>query len=277
MLTQRKALVLVTLVLLCFALLSSRWTGMFTRPLTNVVMLVQHPAGWIASQIGFDPAVDYPEMSEQQLEDQLAAERKWNDELWQQNEQLREQIEAFNAIIEIRPIESIRMVEARVSRFNDDPLNPTLTLLRGSLSGIKPDTAVAYRSNLIGFVTDQIGPTNATVSLITKPGFQIEVNIMPPEGVRAGQGWPVKDRVKSDGKGGFTCSLSKETAGYLQPGDLVRVSDTLRESANGFLLGVINKIEPDSQSPHLLSQIFIKPRTPIGPQRLVTVLTERDD
>lgn len=277
MLTQRKALVLVTLVLLGCALLNLRVTNALANAIKYTVDTVQYPADRLASMLKSDPRVDYPEMSDQALADQLAAARKQNNELWQENVRLREQIESFIAITEIRPIDSIRMVEARVSRLDSNPVNPTMLVLRGSLHGLRPDDAVAYKSNLIGFVTDSIGPANATVSLITRVDFSIGVQIMPPPDIEAGEGWPFKTRVKSDGGGRFYCSLAQNVAKELRPGDYVRASDTIRESANGFLLGLIEKIEPDPKDPLKLSRVVIKPRAPIGPQRMVTVLTERTD
>lgn len=273
MLTQRKALVLVTLVLLCCALLNPRWTGW----LGHTVNTLQYPAYQLAILFRTDPPVDYPDLSDQELEDQIAAARKENNALWQENERLREQIDSFVAIIESTDMSSIQLVEARVSRFNSTPANPTMLVLRGSLHGLKADDAVAYKSNLVGFVTDSIGPANATVTLITRKDFSIGVQIMPPPGVEAGEGWPFKTRVKSDGEGVFYCSLAKNVAKELRPGDYVRAADTIRESANGFLLGLIEKIESDPKDPLNLSRVVIKPRAPIGPQRMVTILTERTD
>ncbi|MEM6506064.1 MAG: rod shape-determining protein MreC [Planctomycetota bacterium] len=277
MLTQRKALVLVTLVLLCCALLNSRWTGWLAGPLTHTVHTLQQPAYYSANLMMRDTPVDYPEMSDRELESLLAKAQKENDALWQENEKLRDQINSFEAIVLATDMTSIRMVVANVGRFNSDPVNPTVLILRGSLHGLKPDDPVAFESNLIGFVTDSIGPANATVSLITREGFSIGVNIMPPPGVEAGEGWPFKTRVRSDGKGKFYCTLAKSVAEELRPGDYVRAADTIRESANGFLLGLIEKIENDPKDPLSLSRVTIQPRAPIGPQPKVTVLTERTD
>lgn len=277
MITPRKGLFVVVIMLLLCALLNARWTGWFTRPVNRTVETLSYPAGLVASSFRSDPAVDYSQQTDKPLADSLAAERAWNDQLWQENERLREQLEAFEAIAEIRDIKAIQLVEARVSRFNGDAVNPTMKIMRGSLHRIKRDDAVAFKSNLIGFVTDDIGPVNATVTLITRPGFEIEVNIMPPQGVRAGQGWPVTDRAKSDGKGGFVCELDDQITQYLRKGDLVRVSDTIRGSANGFVLGVIAEIKDHDKRPLQLDRVIIKPRTPIGPQRMVTVLTDRTD
>lgn len=277
MLTQRKALVLVTLVLLGCALLSTRWTSWLAHPVAHVVNTLQIPAHQLANTFKTDPPVEGPEVSETEYEELLAAERKENNALWQENEKLREQLSSFEAIIEHTDIKSIRLVEARVARYNNDAVNPTMLLMRGSLHGVKTDDAVAYKSNLIGFVTDSVGPANATVTLITRKGFSIGVQIMPPPGVKALEGWPFKTRVKSDGDGKFYCELNKNIAKKLQPGDYVRAADTIRESANGFLLGVIEKVEAAKQDPLNLSRVTIKPRALIGPQRMVTILTERTD
>jgi len=277
MFTSRRILLLVAFLLLLCALLNPRYTRWLTRPMASVVETLQYPAWFVASNVKTDPGSRFSIGSTEPLAEQLEAERTWNDQLWQENKRLRQQLDAFDAIKEIRDIDQIRMVEARVGRFTDDPINPTIKILRGYMQGLKPDDAVVYQSNLLGFVTDEIGPITATVTLISKPGFEVEVNIMPPQGIRSGEGWPVTDRAKSNGKGGFTCDLDDSITRYLQKGDLVRVSDTLRDSANGFVLGTIESIEDHPDRPLQLDRVLILPRTPIGPQRMVTVLTERND
>jgi cell shape-determining protein MreC len=282
MLTQRKALVLVTLVLLGCALLSTRWTRWLAMPITHTVNALQYPADRMASAMKTDPEVAYPEQSDDVLAELLARERKENEALWIEIDRLNEQLASFNAIINVRDIDSIRLVDANVSRYNNDPVNPTMLVMRGSLHGLKADDAVAYKSNLIGFVTDSVGPATATVTLVTRKGFSIGVHIKPPPDPnnpdkKLAAGWPFKTRVKSDGAGRFFVTVAKSTAKSLRPGDYVRAADTIRESANGFLLGLIEKIEDDPKDPLNLSRVVIKPRAPIGPQSTVTILTERTD
>ncbi|MEO0474995.1 MAG: rod shape-determining protein MreC [Planctomycetota bacterium] len=277
MLTQRKALVLVTLVLLGCALLNTRWTSWLASPLSQTVNTLQYPADFAASALRTETREEVDERSEDQLLALLDSALKENVELWIENEKLNEQLESFEVIYDRVDPKAVKLVEARVSRYNDDPINPTILVLRGSLHGLEPDDAVAFKSNLIGFVTDSIGPANATVTLIIREGFSIGVQIMPPPEVEAGEGWPFKTRVTSDGKGGFFCDLKNDIAEELRPGDYVRAADTIRDSANGFLLGIIDKIEPSDDAPLNLSRVTIKPRVPIGPQRTVTILTERTD
>lgn len=282
MLTQRKALMLVTFVLLGCALLSTRWTSWLASPLKHTVNTLQYPADFVANQLKTEQPIDAPTESKQQLDAMLYAARQQNEALWIEIDKLKEQIASFNAIQEIRDIESIQLVEARVSRYDSDPTNPTLFILRGSLHGLSQDDAVASRSNLIGFISESVGPANATVSLITREGFSIGVQIKPPPdpnnpNKKLAPGWPFKTRVKSDGEGRFYCELKNDVAEELRPGDYVRAADTIRESANGFLLGTIEKIERAKEDPLNLSRVIIMPRVRIGPQRMVTVLTERND
>jgi len=279
MITQRKALVLVTLLLFACALLNTGWTNWLTRPITHTINTLQYPADWLANQFKDDQPIDVPEASKQELALLLREARKENEELWIEIEKLNDQIASFNAIQEIRDIESIQLVEARVSRYNSDPTNPTMLILRGSLHGLQRDDAVASKSNLIGFVTDSIGPTSATVTLLTRKGFSIGVQIKPPpkKDQVLPPGWPFKTRVESDGKGGFFFEVKQKTAQGFRPGDYVRAADTILESANGFLIGYIEKIEDSKDDPLNLSRVTIKPSVPIGPQRTVTVLTERND
>ncbi|MGB1125462.1 MAG: rod shape-determining protein MreC [Phycisphaeraceae bacterium] len=277
MLSQRKALVLVTLVLFGCALLNKRWSAWLTGPITHTVNTLQYPADLLASSMKAEVQEELPEVGEEKLRDLLNSALKENAELWTENQKLNEQLESFKVIYERVDPKAVQLVEARVSRLNDDPINPTMLVLRGTLHGLKPDDPVAFKSNLIGFVTDSIGPANATVTLITREGFSIGVQIMPPPEVEAGEGWPFVTRVKSDGEGAFYFELKESIARKLQPGDYVRASDTIRDSANGFLLGLIEKIEPAKENPLNLSRVTVRPRVPIGPQRMVTILTERTD
>ena len=282
MLTQRKALVLVTLVLMACALLNTRWTSWLAHPVAHTVNTLQIPADFFANQLKTDPKLPQTESSEEVLAVLLDKAHAQNEALWDENKKLKEQIESFQAIYEYTDRKSVQLVEARVSRHNGNAINPTMLIMRGSLHGLKPDDAVAYKANLIGFVTDSVGPANATVSLITRKGFSIGVQIKPPPNPdqpdeKLAPGWPFRTRVKSDGEGLFFFTLKSSTAKKLRPGDYVRASDTILDSANGFLLGLIEKIEDDPTNPLNLSRVTIKPRTPIGPQRMVTVLTERTD
>lgn len=282
MLTQRKALVLVVFVLLGCAMLNTRWTSWLALPVTHTVNTLQYPADFVAHQLKREQQSDTPDQSKQELEALLYAARQQNEALWIEVDKLNDQIASFQAIQEIRDMKSIQMVEARVSRFDRAPTNPRLHILRGSLHGLKPDDAVAFRSNLIGFVSATIGPVNTTVSLITGEGFSIGAQIKPPPDKEnpnqpLAPGWPFKTRVHSDGRGGFFVELDNDIAEELRVGDEVRAADTIRESANGLMLGLIEKIEPANEDPLNLSRVTIRPRTLIGPQRMVTVLTERND
>ncbi len=277
MITPRKGLLLVVLVLLLCGLLNARWTGWLSRPVTNTIDTVQYPAGWVASRLKSDPPIKEKVYEEDELRDKLRETQRYNAELWVENAELQEQIEAFKAIANIQDIKAIRPVQAPVSAYNADPVNPTMKLLRGSLQGIKVDDAVAYKQNLIGFI-QEVGPLTSTVKLITSQDFRSEVMIMPPDRVRAGNNWPYIDWVESDKKGGFYIGeIAKSTSSALRPGDVVRVRDSLRKSANGFVLGEIISIEDHPTNPTQDSRVHIAPNTPIGPQREVTVITDRTD
>lgn len=276
MITARKGLFLVALVLLACSVLNARWTSWLTRPVTGTVDTLQWPAGWVASNFKTDPAVDRPAYSDDELHELLDKADKYNAELWAENAELREQLEAFEAIARIRDIKAIRLVQAEVAFYDADRTNPSMKLLRGSLHGITQDDAVAYKQNLIGFV-DEVAPITSTVRLVTGPDYRSEVMIMPPGQVREGNGWPFITRVESDGKGGFFCDLKHAVADSLRAGDVVRVRDSLRRSANGFVLGQVASIEEHPTDPRNLKRVVVTPNTPIGPQSEVTVITDRVD
>jgi len=277
MITPRKGLFVVALVLLLCGLLNARWTGWLTRPMNSVVRTLTYPAGWVGSQVKSDAPAQSAYTGDIDLVEKLELANARNAELWIVNERLREQIESFEAVVEIKDNGSFRMVESRVGRVNNDPANPTMELLRGSLHGLQSDDAVLYRSNLIGFVTKDVGPTTATVSLITRPGFSVEVQIQPPSNVPVGEGWPVITRVETDSDGRFYCDLRINVGDAMRPGDEVRVSDDLYESAIGFILGLVDEVARHPDRPELLRRVYIRPRTRIGEQSRVTVITEPTD
>lgn len=272
MLSQRKALVLVTVVLLCCALLGSGWTGW----LQTTVDTLQKPAGWGASLLESDPEVRNENLTEAQLIKQNLDLKAYNASLWSENEKLREQIKSLKAIGLVIDLEAIRPVQAKVASVNSDPVNPTMKILRGSLSDIKPGDAVVYQTNLIGFV-QSVGPVTGNVTLINSPNFRSQIAIMPPSQLRMENNWPVIARAESDGKGMFKSDISESVAKFLRVGDVVRIDDTLRDSANGFVLGDIVVIEAHPSRPLLDKRIIIEPRTPIGQQNSVTVMAERKD
>lgn len=276
MLTQRKALVLVTLVLLCCALLGPRWTSLLSRPLQSTIDTLQWPAGWVASTIKPQAEVREENLTEVQLTKQNLELKAYNASLWSENEKLREQIKSFNAIGLVTDLEAIRPVQAKVASVNSDPVNPTMKILRGSLADIKPGDAVAFQTNLIGFV-EEVGPVTGTVSLINSAKFRSQIAIMPPNQSRMENNWPVIARAEYNGKGVFRSDISEGVAKFLRVGDVVRIDDTLRDSANGFVLGDIVAIEAHPNRPLLDKRIIIEPRTPIGQQSSVTVMAERKD
>ena len=279
MITARKCLFAVALVLLLCALLNVGWTRWLTAPVRHTVETVQWPADWLAwglASFQDDPPVKGTDLPQSQLHEQLIEAQNYNMALWSENKDLRSQLEAFKAIAIITDIKAIRPVQAQVSVFNDDRTNPTMKLLRGSLAGIKKDDPVVYKQNIIGFVQD-VGPVTSTAKLVTSPDYRSEVMIMPPNRNEAGDGWPFITRVQSDGKGAFYCDLKVKIANELRPGDVVRVRDALRKSANGFVLGEIKSIDEHPTNPRLESRVFIVPNTPIGPQSDVIVITERKD
>lgn len=279
MISARKALLAVALVLLCCALLNQRWTGWLTGPINGFVHTVQYPAGWLAGAIKPTVGVAYPEAVDsdlQALKQRIREANKYNDELWAENRRLRRQIDTFEVIAEIRDLEEVKLVEAKVSRFNDDPINPTMTLLRGAMHGVQEDDPVVYRFQMLGYI-ESVGPTTSTATLITKPDYRTEVTIRPPDQDRMENNWPVFARAQSDGKGAFYSDMAKDITKALRVGDVVRISDRLRESANGFVLGEIAEINKHPDRPLVDDRVLIKPTTPIGPQGMVTIITQRTD
>lgn len=279
MISARKALTATVFVLLCCALLDTRWTAWLSGPVHRIVNTLQWPAGWTAATLvkyDSDPQVDLPDATLEELKHELDEADRYNRELWLANSKLKQQLRTFQAIAVIQDIEAIRMVEAKVSQHNDDPVNPTMKLLRGALHGVAVDDPVVYETNLIGFV-EQVGPASCTVSLITRRGYRTEIIINPPKQRRMNNNWPAFARAESNGKGAFICDLSLDIAEHLRPGDLVSVSDTLRATANGFVLGTIASIEDHPDRPLQDRRLTIRPRAPIGPQQSVTILTQRKD
>ena len=279
MFTARKTLFAVALVLLCCALLNTRWTGWLSGPVYNTVNTLQKPAGWITATVvkhDANPRVQLPDATLEELKRELDKADRYNRELWLTNTELKRGLNAFKAIVEIQDIKSIRMVQAKVAHYADSAINPTMKLLRGKLDGVVVDDAVVYETNLIGFV-QEVGPATCTVSLISRPDYRTEIILNPPKQRRMNNNWPAFARAESDGKGRFISDISEKIADHLRVGDLVSVSDTLRTTANGFVLGQIESIKDHPDRPLQDKRLVILPRAPIGPQQTVTILTQRKD
>ena len=309
MITPRKGLFAVALLLLLCGLLRTDWTIYVSRPINHTVKTLQWPAGMVASWslITPDPESEtaHDDDPEESLVHQLEAANQFNRHLYNVNRELRDQLATFQAITNIKDMSSFQLVDARVSSRSNDPANPTIDILQGSLRGLQRNDPVLYRSDLIGFVTDQIGPTTATVQLINHPDFSMQVHIQPPinqivdipevlerdendDSVNAGElidqrlsesGWPLVDRIETDDDTGelYLDMRISLVDGHLQVGDFVTAGDSLYESATGIVIGVIDRVERHPNNPELLRRVFIRPRTPIGEQGRVIVITEVDD
>lgn len=277
MISSRKVLLALVAVLFGTSLLGARWTGWLTKPITYAVIETQRPARWTAANLRSEAPARFDQTGdEDELRYRLDLAKRYNDALWQENKELKAQIAAYDVITEIRDLNQEQLVEAKVSRYAPGVVNPSMTLLRGSRDGIEKGNAVVFRANLLGFV-ESVGPASCVVSLITKPSYRSEIHIMPPNQDRMENNWPVVARVEADSRGRLFSDIDKDITEALREGDIVSVSDVLRPSANGFVLGTIASIQAHPDRPLQLNRVLIEPRTPIGKQAKVTVVTKRKD
>jgi len=278
LLTSRKALVAVVLLLLLSSLLPSRiakWIGSLPTTVAETVSVpVSHPVSWASHKLRPDDRGPVEQMTEAEWVIEKEKYERLNKELWAINRDLRESLAAFEAIALIRPMADIRPVEAAVINFNNDRNNPVMLISQGTRAGVRGGDPVVYRTNLLGFVEKEPGLLNCKVELMNRPGNRIRVAMQPTGAVE--YPWPVIEyAVAADNGQTFYCD--RPDGHPLEVGQIAWVYDDLHEQAYGFLLGRIVAVEDHPDDPHKLDRIIIRPDVPIGPQGRVMVITEREE
>ena len=278
LLTSRKALVAVVLLLLLSSLLPSRfakWIGSLPTTIAESLSVpVSHPVSWASHKLRAEDRGPVENITQERWAKEKEEYDRLNRELWAINRDLRESLAAFEAIALIRDPKDIRPIEAAVINFNNDRNNPVMLISQGTRAGVTGGDPVVYRTNLLGFVEKEPGLLNCKVELMNLPGRRIRVAMQPVGAVE--YPWPVIEYAIADDNG-QTFHCDRPIDHPLEVGHIAWVYDDLHEQAYGFLLGRIVAIEDHPDKPYELDRIVIRPDVPIGPQGRVMVITEREE
>lgn len=190
-----------------------------------------------------------------------AALRAQNEQLQADNARLREEVAEDRATASIAPVADRYPdgVVARIVGFPPENESRTVTLDRGSTSGIKIDDGVVTGDGVVGRVS-AVTPFSSDVVLITDYTSRI------PAIVRDGRFWGIA-------QGNLTSVLLQYVSqdARLQAGDIV-VTGNGRSFASGIPIGTI--VQVDRSDAALYQTAVLRPAVELGALDRVVVLTK---
>jgi len=259
-LTPRRLLALILLLLVGASALPSTWSRWMTagpRHATRAAITpVTYPLAMLAQR--FRPA--RAPLQDDVTDSDLRLQRDLLLQLARKLEQdLREAQQTIASLSQVRDalrLEGIKLREASVVAWSNDPANPTLTINRGKTHGITAGRVVASGFNLVGQVTDA-GPMTATVRLIAQPApnDRMIVDVVPAVAGTAPRRFTAE--IVHQGDGTFVGEAKAD--GQVRVGDLAHLSDpTWPREARGFVVGKVVSIDPHPDS-ILRREFTVKP------------------
>jgi len=212
-----------------------------------------------------------------------------NDELNQYNRQLEEQLRVarqriaeLSRIREVGGLEAPSLVPAGVTSWQGGAA-PVLTINRGSMHGLAPGMVVGTAADLVGRISD-VGPSSATVSLITAPRTLLDVRVLPPLVGPSGRE-VILQLQPFEGQELFWAEAAHTDP--IQVGDLahLRLADNVLASAArwpdeaaGMVVGKVVRIEDHPDDPRLRTRVIVQPRVSLrGLTRVVVLFVEQHD
>ena len=196
----------------------------------------------------------------------------WNSRLEAEVLQLRRKLDFYERTAGVLGEITRRFIDARVARSIRSAREPQLVLAEGSRIGIAPGQPVVSGVHLVGRIGEEVGPLNARVELLMRPGLELQARIRPPVAVPQTRDFRELVTVTEDGKR-LVGEVPIEQP--VEVGDIVHLDDPLWPiDAQGFLLGQIAEIDDRVERPVEFKRLVVEPG--VDPQRLprVTVLVE---
>ncbi len=199
-------------------------------------------------------------LSVPQLGHENAALRAQNEQLAADNARLREELAQYRAAASIAPVADRYPdgVVARVIGFPPENESRTVSIDRGSASGVKPNDGVVTGDGVVGKIA-AVTPFSSQVVLITDYTSRI------PAIVREGRFWGIA-------QGNLTSVRLRYVSqdARLRPGDVV-VTGNGRSFASGIPIGTIVKV--DRSDAALYQTALLRPAVELGTLDRVVVLT----
>ncbi|MEX2671185.1 MAG: rod shape-determining protein MreC [Phycisphaeraceae bacterium] len=274
LLTPRRALVLVTAVLLVTSLLPLRVISWVGNPGRDVVAAVQMPVTVPLKSLG--DAVRRPTPVQLDIADEHhpGHARLYIEQLEQEVQQLRRENEALQQVRgvldEDRPM---RALLARVGSVSGDRLNPTLRINRGSRDGVARGQAVVTQFILAGEI-ERAGPVSADVRLFTAAESRLQVRIIPPNPTATDRRYSAWMEIQDDGQ---TFLIEAERDDPVEEGDWAHLADDRwPREARGFVVAQVTDVRPDPSDPHRLKRVTLSPAVDLTALRQVTVLVPEE-
>ncbi|MFA9478715.1 rod shape-determining protein MreC [Phycisphaerales bacterium AB-hyl4] len=270
LLTPRRALVLVTAVLLVTSLLPLRVVSWVGNPAREVVAAVQMPVTVPLKSIGDAVRRPTPVQLDVADEHHPGHARLYIERLEQEVEQLRRENQALQQVRGVLGEErSVQALLARVGGVSGDRLNPTLRINRGSRDGVGRGQAVVSGFTLVGEI-ERAGPVSADVRLFTAAETRLQVRIIPSDPTAEERRYTAWMDIQD---GGSVFVIEAERGDPVEAGDWAHLADERwPREARGFVVAQVIDARPDPSDPHRLMRVTLSPAVDLMALRQVTVL-----
>lgn len=221
-------------------------------------------------------------LDDERLRDDFGLARVELDRLRQQNARLKQRLAELvpaQDLLAERGLRELRPVSARVNPGGGDGV---LTIAAGSRDGVQAGQAVVYDVHVVGQVVEPIGPSTASVALITSLRVPLSLRLVaPPSESTPGSLLPARSlpvQVKPDvGRSAFVTE-DVAAGADVRVGDLARHADELSlPEAQGFQFGVVSEVTPLERNPLALRRVVVEPVLDLGRLSRVTVLIPDDN
>jgi cell shape-determining protein MreC len=293
--TGRRPLIVAVGLLLLASQLPSAWAGTLASVPREVVRFVLIPGEGVlrvaslALRPGRSRAPSLPPAFERRLAELAAADpasanQAYDNylELQTDNQRLRNRVEELED--EVRQLNLVReglgdrplaYVNARVTSHTATDARRSITIDRGSASGVEVGQAVVSGASLVGTVSSVTGRT-ADVKLMNGPGQSLRARIVPAE---AGPPREITEqlRVTADGSA-FTAEIDR--ARPVEVGDLAHLVDrrgAWPTTASGRVVGVVAEVRDDTDRPLQLKRLVVRPLLDYAKLARVTVVREAEE
>jgi cell shape-determining protein MreC len=202
------------------------------------------------------------------LERELDVTRLENRRLRAEIGRLRERLERLTRTMRLADPTRVRPLPAPVAGVERSSSTRALALGRGARHGLGPGQVVVAGAQLVGRLTS-VSALNATVTLVTSPGTQLELELIRPPGADAPPaGEPIRVSAAARADGSFEV-LDAVAQQPVEPGDeAVLIDPRWPPEAAGFRVGRVTLAEPDPHQP-LTLRVRIRPQR--DPERMMSV------
>ena len=260
LLRPRQILLILVALLLVGSFLPGRWAGSIsyqprhfvnaaTRPIT-------YPLKLLSDSIRQPAELTIDESDRAILREQYGVALATIRRLERQLEEAQQETATLSQVREHLGLSGVQLYPASVIAWSGDPIQPSLTINRGSRHRLRVGLVVASGFNLVGRISS-VGPVTSTARLISSPDTQLTLKILPPLPDAPPRRMLIQAR--SD-KRGEQFVAQTDVDDPVQVGDLAHLADDLWPlEASGLVVGKVVAIEKDPDDPILRRLTQIEP------------------